>query len=134
MILQLLKYLWVLPNTLIFGMLGILNVLTCGKIRIIRGVLEFHGGVISFILHRCTPLEGGVTAITLGHVIYGRNQQCLDLARNHEHVHVRQYEKWGPFFIPAYLLASAFIRCKGGDAYRGNPFEVEAYAKEKDPE
>ena len=133
MFLKLHKYLWVGPNTIFFGFLGLLNLLAGGKMKFIRGVIEFHGSFITYILRHWTPLPNDVAAITLGHVIFGQNQQCLDESRNHEHVHVRQYEKWGPFFIPAYLLASLYIKCKGGDAYRGNPFEVEAYAKDNDP-
>jgi hypothetical protein len=43
-------------------------------------------------------------------------------------VHVRQYERWGPFFIPAYLLCSVWLMLRGYNAYLDNPFEVEAYA------
>ena len=116
---------------LAFGLDRIITLMTGGKMTIIRGTIEFHGGISTFLLKHCTVLKGGAAAITIGHVIHGQDQRCLDQARNHEHVHVRQYEKWGPFFIPAYLLASLIIKCKGGDAYRDNPFEVEAYAKEK---
>lgn len=28
--------------------------------------------------------------------------------RNHEFIHIRQYRAWGPFFLPAYLLAQAW--------------------------
>jgi hypothetical protein len=44
-------------------------------------------------------------------------------------VHVRQYERWGPLFVPAYVLCSAVIWSRGGDAYRDNPFEREAYGE-----
>ena len=43
-------------------------------------------------------------------------------------VHVRQCERWGPLFIPAYLVASAVLWCRGRDFYEENPFEREAYA------
>jgi hypothetical protein len=52
----------------------------------------------------------------------------LDHCRTHELVHVRQYERWGPLFVPAYLASSAIIWLRGGDPYRDNPFEREAYA------
>jgi hypothetical protein len=65
--------------------------------------------------------------MTLGHVVLGRTASALDVSREHELVHVRQYERWGPLFIPAYLLCSALIWFRGGDAYRDNPFEREAY-------
>jgi hypothetical protein len=67
-------------------------------------------------------------AMTLGHVVVGRTAAGLDLAREHELVHVRQYERWGPLFGPAYVLASAYLWFAGRDPYRDNPFEREAYA------
>ena len=72
-------------------------------------------------------LPGGATAMTLGHVVLGVDQEALDLTRTHERVHVRQCERWGPLFLPAYGLASLAAWVGGRDAYRGNRFEVEAY-------
>jgi hypothetical protein len=69
--------------------------------------------------------------MTLGHVVLGRNQQLLDFTRIHERVHVRQAERWGPLFIPAYLLLSVVVHFRGGRAYEDNPFEREAYALEE---
>ena len=65
--------------------------------------------------------------MTLGHVILGQDLDCLRYSRRHEHVHVRQYERWGPFFLPAYLLASFILWLRDRDPYRDNPFEREAY-------
>lgn len=67
-------------------------------------------------------------AMTLGHIILGQTEAALDVSRDHEHVHVRQYERWGPFFLPAYLGCSFVLWMQGRDAYRDNPFEVAAYA------
>jgi hypothetical protein len=47
--------------------------------------------------------------------------------RNHERVHVRQYERWGPLFPPLYLLSSAAALVRGMDPYRDNRFEQEAF-------
>lgn len=69
-------------------------------------------------------------AMTLGHTILGQTQAALDISRAHEHVHVRQYEKFGPFFIPAYFAASFYAWVNRKDAYRDNIFEVEAFDKE----
>jgi hypothetical protein len=33
-------------------------------------------------------------------------------------------------FIPAYVLASLMVLLRGGQAYRDNPFEREAYRKQ----
>ena len=43
----------------------------------------------------------------------------------------RQCERWGPLFIPAYLLASLWIlfNPRGRNPYFDNPFEREAYNK-----
>jgi len=69
--------------------------------------------------------------MTLGHVILGRTLADLDRTRFHEWIHVRQYERWGPLFLPAYLLASAWLWICGRNCYLENPFEVEAFAAEE---
>lgn len=89
-----------------------------------RGVLEFSGGATAWFLRH---LARGAAAMTLGHVILGRTEAELDRCRDHEHVHVRQYERWGPFFIPAYLACSLWLTLRGKRGYHDNPFEVEAY-------
>lgn len=88
-------------------------------------VLEFHGGFVTWSLSKM-PIRP--MAMTLGHVIIGLNEDALDICRDHEMVHVQQCERWGPFFLPAYLLSSAVIWIRRGNAYRDNPFEREAYA------
>lgn len=91
-----------------------------------RGVVEFYGGGTRWFLRQ---LPGGefVLALTLGHTILGQTAAALDVARDHEHVHVRQFERWGPLMGPAYLLASAAMWLIGRRPYRDNPFEREAY-------
>ncbi|MDQ4095632.1 MAG: DUF4157 domain-containing protein [Actinomycetota bacterium] len=64
-------------------------------------------------------------AITFGHVVLAVDELDPETLR-HELAHVAQYERWGPLFVPAYLLASLRARFAGGDAYRDNQFEVEA--------
>lgn len=64
-------------------------------------------------------------AITLGHVVLAIDDLDLSTLR-HELVHVGQYERWGPLFVPAYLLSSLRARARGGDAYRDNDFEIAA--------
>lgn len=53
---------------------------------------------------------------------------ALFLTRAHERIHVRQYERWGPFFIPAYFLAGLVAILRGGHGYRDNRFERQAFA------
>src|SRR5665647_185986 len=115
-------YAWASPTTCARLAAGVLAIGTGGRAQYRCGVVEFHGGVWGWYFRRT-----GFAAMTLGHSIIGRDAECLDFARDHEHVHVRQVERWGVFFLPAYLLASAWIGMRGGRAYRDNPFEREAY-------
>ena len=64
-------------------------------------------------------------AITFGHVVLAVDELDPETFR-HELVHVRQYERWGPMFIPAYLIASVTAGLRGGHPYRDNPFEISA--------
>ena len=117
---------WAAPNSLIGLAIGSLGLITGGHCHRIAGVLEFYGGAVDRLLARA-PLTGGAAAMALGHVVLGRDMATLDRCRAHELVHVRQYERWGPLFLPAYFLASFFVWLRGGHAYLDNPFEVQAY-------
>ena len=117
-------YLWAFPTTV----LGLIFVPFAAGVRIVDGVIEIHGGLASLFLRKCTLLPGGASAMTLGHVVLARTAELHELTRSHERVHVRQCERWGPLFIPAYVVASLVVLMRGGDAYRDNPFEREAYA------
>ena len=90
-------------------------------------MLELHGGLVSGFLRHCTLLRGGASAMTLGHVVLGRDPFLLDATRKHERIHVRQCERWGPLFLPAYAVASLIAVLKGKRAYMDNVFEREAY-------
>jgi len=122
-------YLWVSPGSLVGLLAALLAFTRGGKWKIVTGVLEVHGGGVTRLLSRFTAMGGPISAITLGHVVVGATQSDLDRTRLHERVHVRQYERWGPLFIPAYLFASYWIWLRrSGHPYLDNPFEVEAYA------
>ena len=121
-VIRLLAYAWPLPYT-IFGIA--IGLLLVGRFRRVHGVIEIHGPVIAAVLCR---LAVPAMAMTLGHVVFGQTQAALDLTRAHERVHVRQYERWGLLFVPAYLLAGAWMFLRGRNAYRDNPFELEAFA------
>ena len=120
-----LGYLWALPNTA-FGVALVPFVLARGGMRLVDGVLEIHGPVIAWILRRCVPIHGGAAAITLGHIVAGCDEYTLQVTRAHERVHVRQCERWGPAFVPAYFLASLLAWLSGASAYEDNYFEREA--------
>ena len=93
----------------------------------VDGVLEISGGLAGWILRRCTPLPGGASAMTLGHVVLAVDEAAHDRTRTHERVHVKQAEKWGPLFYPAYGVASLIAWARGGHYYRDNAFEKQAY-------
>ena len=131
-LLCLLKYLWACPNTCL-GLLFIPPTLASGgSVRFERGAIEVYGGFSRFFLARCLLI--GAAALCLGHVILGQDRACLDRSRNHEHVHVRQYERWGLFFLPAYFLSSFLAWRRGDQYYLGNRFEREAYELDRDDE
>ena len=118
-----LLYAWAAPWTLLGVAAGLIGVLSGGKVRRRGPILEFYGGAVAWFLERMpTP----AIAMTLGHTVLGRNLAALDISHDHEMVHVRQYERWGLLFIPAYLGCSLYLWLRGKDAYRDNPFEREA--------
>ena len=124
---RLLRYLWAAPTTAVGLIFVLLALLSGGRAQVVDGVIEAYGGLCRFVLRRCTLLRGGASALTLGHVVLGRDRTCLELTRAHERVHVRQVERWGPLFLPAYAIASLAAWWRGGSAYRDNRFEREAY-------
>jgi hypothetical protein len=117
---------WAAPWTLLGCLLGLLSLAGGGTCKLHGRVLEFEGRFLAWLLTRA-PVIGGAAAMTLGHTVIARNQSDLDRTREHEFVHVRQYERWGPFFIPAYLLSSLWLWTRGRHPYWDNPFEKEAY-------
>ena len=127
-------YLWAMPTTaaglLVFLLSSIASRGT--RYQIVDGVLETHGGLVTWLLKHGTLLEHGASAMTLGHVVLGRDEWALELTRDHERVHVRQCERWGPLFLPAYVIASGIVFLRGGRAYLDNPFEREAYGLTSD--
>ncbi len=128
---RVLAILWAGPNTLLGLLLGVVGLATGGRARCHDGTLEFYGGGLGWLLEHM-PIGQQILAITFGHVILGKSADALDLTREHELVHVRQYERWGPALIPAYCLASLFVWLRGGRAYWDNPFERQAYGATDD--
>jgi hypothetical protein len=125
---RLLGYVWTSPWTAVGFAIGLAGVATGGRMRRRGRVIEFHGGAVTWLLNRLTRSDFRI-AMTLGHTILGQTDAALDISREHEMVHVRQYERWGPFFIPAYLGSSLVLLLAGRDAYRDNPFEREAFGE-----
>jgi hypothetical protein len=126
-LLRLVKYLWTAPNTLL-GLALLPSALSGrGGVQVVCGVMEVNSALIAVLFDRLLHRWGPISAITLGHVILGRSHEALEVTRVHERIHVRQYENWGPFFIPCYLLSSLLAYRRGDDPYRDNRFEREAY-------
>ena len=121
------RYLWAGPNTLLGLALGVVGVLFGATLRRHQGVVEIFGGRIGAALARL-PQPLGFSAMTLGHVILAVDRSALVQLRQHEHVHVRQYERFGALFFPLYLGSSLVQWLRGRDPYFDNRFEREAYA------
>ena len=120
-------YVWVFPGSCVGLTAALVALCRGGRCQLVDGVLEVVSVDVIRVIGHCAPAGGPISAITLGHVVVGASLGDLDRTRVHERVHVRQYERWGPLFIPAYLLASGWIWLCGGHPYLDNPFEVEAY-------
>lgn len=129
--------LWAAPCTMLGLTIGLIGLASGGRARRRGRTVEFWGGAVRWGLMRI-PLIGQAAAMTIGHVILGQDTACLDHARDHELVHVRQFERWGVFFFPAYFGWMIYLKMIGRNPYYDNPFEVEAYqstsrARKTDP-
>ena len=125
------RYVWAAPTTAL-GVVVLLAAPWRLRVRVVGGVIEAHGPGVAWLLTHATLLKGGASALTLGHIVLGRDGLSLDRDRAHERVHVRQCERWGPLFVPAYLAASAWAAWQGGHFYVDNLFEREAFRVERD--
>lgn len=125
-LLQCAAFLWASPYTLLGLVLGGLGLCSGASARVRGRVIEFYGGGVKWLIHRF-PDGQFVLAFTLGHTVFGQTDAALDISRDHELVHVRQFETWGPLLGPAYLLCSLYLWLTGRRAYRDNPFERQAY-------
>ncbi len=117
---------WAAPNTALGLVAGLAVLGLGGRVQLVSGAIEFHGGALGRFIAR----PGGFGAITLGHVVLGTDDRVLAVLRVHERVHVRQCERWGVFFLPAYALSSAWQVLRGRGPHADNFFEKEAFAAE----
>ena len=123
-----LAILWASPYTILGLFLGFIGICTGGHARIRGRVIEFYGGGVKWLLQQFFFGEGAM-AFTLGHTILGQTDAALDISHDHEMVHVRQFERWGPLMGPAYLGCSLVLWLMNRRPYRDNPFEREAFGK-----
>jgi hypothetical protein len=124
----LIRYVWAAPAT-VLGLIFAIAALRHGRVTVVDAVIEVHGPLLRWALTHLAPVQDGIAAITFGHVVLSRDAQSLDWTRSHERVHVHQYERWGPFFLPVYVAASMWALAQGGHPYFDNRFEREARAK-----
>jgi hypothetical protein len=124
------RRIWAGPCSAVGLLLVVPALLLGGSARRIRGTLE-----VSWRADDAAPAwwerHLPFSAITFGHVIIGASPVRLAELRNHERVHVRQYERWGILFLVAYPLSSMVQLLKGRRPYWDNRFEVEAYAAQR---
>jgi hypothetical protein len=122
------RYAWAAPATLAGVCLSVAALAIGARPRIVDGCVEVAGGRIA----RCIawlPRRCRFTAITFGHMIIGCDHEALSAFRRHEHVHVRQYERWGVLFFPLYIGSSLVQLMLHRDPYGDNRFEREARAQ-----
>jgi hypothetical protein len=123
------RYLWASPATAIGLLIALFARVGGAGVAVVDGVLEVGGGSGGRAISRL-PRRLRFSAITLGHVIIGIDQQALTDCRLHERVHVRQYERWGVLFFPLYLGSSLWQLVRGRSPYWDNHFEREAHRLE----
>jgi hypothetical protein len=108
-------------------LLGLLSLATGCTARVVQGVLEFYGGRVLPTLLVLSRGTLHIEAITFGHTILATGASALEACRQHERVHVRQYEVWGVFFLLLYPTASLVAVARGGHFYFDNAFEKVAF-------
>jgi hypothetical protein len=73
-----------------------------------------------------------VYAQTLGRFVLAR-EPLPDATIGHELEHVRQWERLGPLFLPAYFASSGLALLHGRHPYMANRFEQAARKRERQP-
>lgn len=121
-VLRFARYIWAAPATIVGLGLAAFACLLGATVRVREGVIEVAGGRLAAYA-RSVPQATQFLAITFGHVVLGLSHAVLAQERAHEHVHVRQYERWGVLFFPLYLGSSAWQLVMGRHPYWHNWFE-----------
>lgn len=127
-LLNALKILWAAPWSLFGLAIGVVGLMSGGRARRQGRMLEIWGGCLPSIL-RVFPFYSGSPVATFGHVVLGRTDRHLDACREHQLIHVRQYERWGVLFVPAYLACWVAMWLRGKRPYYDNPFEQQAFSE-----
>ncbi len=124
-------WIWAIPTTLLGLLLAIIGHTVFYKMR--------PGGVFQFV-----AIDGpwmwffrrfGMAAITIGAcTIFTAANRDDPVMIRHERQHTYQAGWLGPLFVPAYYLLCLWALLRGGNPYRDNPLEVQAYRVEMDLE
>lgn len=122
-----LKYIWAAPASAIGVCAAGIASLVGAQAKPVSGVLEVSLAPRSTVLCKAVA-RLPFAAITLGHVVIACSAQEQTVHRQHERVHVAQYELWGPLFLVAYPLESLFQWFRGRRPYLDNRFELAARA------
>lgn len=120
-------YLWASPISLIGLALGVLALAGGCRLSVKGGVLECTGGRILPLFLSALGLRMQVQAITFGHVVLARSNEAMQALREHERIHVKQYERWGLLFLLLYFGSSLLAFFQGKDPYYDNQFEKAAF-------
>ena len=141
---RVLAYAWASPATAI-GLVVALLACVRGRLRVHSGVVEADGPLLAWCLRSLVPIRGGAAALTIGHVVIGRDGEALADTRAHERVHVGQYRTVGrvlPSRIPGGvtlgggprtgLLSGQSIRTRGACA-RARRYGIRASLVAKSP-
>ena len=78
-----------------------------------------------YLDHQWIPVH----AQTLGRYIFARGELSAQIVE-HELEHVRQWQRFGPLFLPTYVASSSWALLRRRNPYRANRFEVAARARE----
>ena len=91
----------------------------------VSAVLVEHPRAAHYLDHQWMPVH----AQTLGRYVFARSELSPEIV-DHELEHVRQWQRLGPLFLPAYVASSGWALLRRRDPYRANRFEVAARARE----
>ena len=119
------KRLWAAPCTALGLLIGAVPLALGGRIARFDGALEItyrERLAACGRIARALPFRG----IVFGHVILAVSGEELARIRDHERVHVAQYERWGPLFFLAYGASGLWQLLRGRRPYWDNAFEVQA--------
>jgi hypothetical protein len=90
--------------------------------------MEIYGGLRRVLPPSVDAAEGGASAMTLGHVVLGRDVQLLELTRVRTSAFTCDSASGGgSSSCRTYGIASLIALARGGSMYRDNAFEREAY-------